>query len=224
MDNISINVANRLYWLGRYTERAYTLIAHLRKLCDRMVDKDENAYKEFCKRLGIADNYNGKNHFIQSFLSDKDSGIGIASSLEKAYDNAVVLRDKLTSQTLSYIQLASNDLAKCLKNDCRVFELQKVTDNLVAFWGAIDDYILENNIRDIIKAGKYAERMDLYARFGTEESKLMASAERLSRYMKHLEIDWNGSRLYEVIAVEGALNYNAIEGCIGELFKSEVVQ
>lgn len=224
MDNISINVANRLYWLGRYTERAYTLIYYTKKLYDRMVDKDENAYLEFCNRLGITDKYVDKNDFIKNFISDKDGEFSIAYTLDKTYDNAVVLRDKLTSQTLAYIQLAYNDLVRSFKHEFRLIDLQQVTDDLMAFWGAVDDYIVENNIRDLIKVGKYAERIDLYTRFGAESNVIKMAVQRFSRYVAHLEIESDISNMPDMLNDNGELDYSAIECTISELFKSEVVQ
>lgn len=35
---ISAMKANRLYWLGRYTERVYTSLHFLRRCYDRMID------------------------------------------------------------------------------------------------------------------------------------------------------------------------------------------
>lgn len=224
MDNISIKKANRLYWLGRYTERAYTLIYYLTKFYDRMVDKDEKAYSEFCNYLGIADKYEDKNDFIKRFISDKEDEVSILYVLDHTYDNAVVLRDIITSQALSYIQLACNDLIKCIQQECRIIDLQRVTDDLLAFWGAVDDYIVENNIRDLIKAGKYAERVDLYIRFGADSNVLKGATQRLSRYVAHLEIDFNSSKFPDLFAVNGELNRNAIGNYINELFNSEVGQ
>lgn len=219
MDNISINKANRLYWLGRYTERVYTMIDYLSKFYDHMVDKDESAYLDFCNRLGIPQIYNNKNDFIKNFISDKKMDFSLVASLDNAYANAVVLRDILTSRTLSYIQLASNDLMKCVSLECRIFDLHRVTDDLIAFWGAVDDYIVENNVRDLIKAGKYAERVELYTRFSAESDLLKCAVQRLTHYVKHLEIDCNCSDFPDLIDAKGELNLISIECYINELFK-----
>lgn len=224
MDNISIKKANYLYWLGRYTERAYTMINYLRKFYDDMVDKDENLYLDFCNRLGIKEKYTDKNEFIKSIITDTEKNFSIVFSLDKAYDNAIVLRDILTSKTLSYIQLASNDLSRCMAKECRMLDLQHVTDNLIAFWGAVDDYIIDDNVRDLIKAGKYAERVELYKRFNEKSSVVYVAAKRFSRYVKHLEIGVSDTSLSEIINDNGELDFNLIENYINELFKTEVVQ
>lgn len=224
MDIISINKANHLYWLGRYTERTHITINYLRKFYDLMVDKDEKSYFEFCSRLGITEIYEDKNEFIKSIIADNKKEFSIAYCLDRAYDNAVVLRDILTSRTLSYMQMASNDLNRCIANECRMLDLYNVIDNLIAFWGAIDDYIIEDNVRDLIKAGKYAERIEFYKRFDEENSLIDIAAHRFTRYVKHLEIDSGDSAFYEAISSNGEIDLNSVKKCINELFKLEVVQ
>lgn len=188
MDTISINKAKNLYWLGRYTERAYTLINYVRKFYDYMVDKDHKAYVEFCERLGIPDKYEDKNDFIKKFVLDSIDTVSISYALSKAYDNAIILRDKLTTSSLGYLQLACNKLKKSFSEDCNVNDLQYVTDYLIAFWGAVDDCIMEDDIRNLIKSGKYSERLDLYSRFSEESSVIEGVKRRLSYYETQLEI------------------------------------
>ncbi|MDF2504520.1 alpha-E domain-containing protein [Clostridium sp.] len=218
MDNISINKANHLYWLGRYAERAYTTIGYLRRLYDEMVDKNEDAYSEFCITLGIDNDYKDKKDFIRRFISDENSEISIAYYIRRSYDNAVVLRDMLTSKTLSYIQLACNDLKKCYEDDEYVIlNLQRVTDDLIAFWGAVDDYIVDNNTRDLIKTGKYTERVELYSRFSEDETIIKSSVQRLSRYVEHLKTSKCIDRQTNFMDIENSIDYNSIKNYISEL-------
>lgn len=225
MDNISINKANYLYWLGRYAERAYTTIAYLRHFYDEMVDKNQEAYLEFCSRLGVINNYSDKRDFVKRFISDEGSEISIAYYIGKTYDNGMVLRDTITSRTLSYIQLACNDLKKCYNSqEYVVVNLQSVTDDLIAFWGAVDDYILENDARDLIKAGKYIERVELYKRFDESEKLKKAAIERLYRYAINLGINENASKQVKFINSEDMSEYNSMKNYIDELSKWGVGQ
>ena len=56
--------------------------------------------------------------------------------MERAYDNAVVLRDELSSRTLSYIQLALDCMEKHAGSGAFAYDLQPVLDDLFAFWAA----------------------------------------------------------------------------------------
>ena len=51
MGIISIEQTNRLYWLGRYTERTYTTLRLYMKSYDSMLDDLPGGYQEYCRRL-----------------------------------------------------------------------------------------------------------------------------------------------------------------------------
>ena len=49
MGIISINNADHLFWLGRYTERVYTTIRLFSDSYDSMIDHCLNDYEDFCR-------------------------------------------------------------------------------------------------------------------------------------------------------------------------------
>ena len=59
----------------------------------------------------------------------------------RAYDNAIVLRENISTEALSYIQLAIYEMCKAKESSAPLFELQHVLDEILAFWGNIDDRI-----------------------------------------------------------------------------------
>lgn len=219
MDNVSLSKANSLYWLGRYTERAYKLAHIITDIYDKMVDDDENAYKAFCSKLGISMAANDKNSFIKEIITDPNCQSSIASSLAKAYDNSIILREQIDTESVAYIQLAYNNVNRLFKEDCHIFDLQKVVDNLMSFWGAVDDYILEDDIRDTIKAGKYMERLDLFCRFDRSMYKIEGCEHRLSRYIHHLDTENICQDLDALITPGKKPDVDKIAACIDKLFK-----
>ena len=105
MGIISIEQTNRLYWLGRYTERTYTTLRLYMKSYDSMLDDLPGGYQEYCRRLEIPNIYGSKENFIRSYAYDKVNMNSIVSNLIRAYDNAIVLREEIGSEALAYIQL-----------------------------------------------------------------------------------------------------------------------
>ena len=79
-------------------------------------------------------------------------------------DNAIVMREDLTSDTLCYIQMAYDVLAMGAERGAPMLLLQQVVDDLFAFWGSADDNIASEESRNLLKCGKYVERLDLYIR------------------------------------------------------------
>lgn len=180
---ISAEQADRLYWLGRYVERVYSTVRIFNLSLDRMIDKDGNDYVEFCRRLAIpSDVYAGPEDFESRYLFDAANPDSIYSNLSRAYDNAIVLRNFITTETMAYIQLALDRLEQGSAADSAFLETQGVVDLMLAFWGSVDDRVTDVERRDLLKVGKYSERLDLLIRL---DSKEYAVDELLVRMLSH---------------------------------------
>lgn len=165
MGIISIEKADHLFWLGRYTERVFTTLRVFFRYFDQMLDMDEKAYEGFCEKLAIPVIYQNKDDFIDKYLFSGEDPNSIYSNMMRAFDNGVILRDELSSDTLSYIQMALDCLEQTkLHGKALAYDLQPVRDYLFAFWGCLDDNVEDEEGRNIIKCGKYLERLDLYMR------------------------------------------------------------
>ena len=106
MGIISIKSTDNLFWLGRYVERVFTTLKMFTKCYDVLIDVDENAYVDFLQKLGIPNTYSYKQEFIADFLFNESNPNSVMSTVLAAYDNAVMMRNELSSETMSYIQLA----------------------------------------------------------------------------------------------------------------------
>lgn len=63
MGIISVEQADRLYWLGRYTERVYTTLRIFYRSFDTMIDEITDSYRDFCVMVDIPDVYGDKIRF-----------------------------------------------------------------------------------------------------------------------------------------------------------------
>ena len=70
-------------------------------------------------------------------------------------------------------------MSNASKSNSPLIELQQVTDDLLSFWGIVDDQIDADQIRNILKAGKRIERIDLYARLELDKNKLEREVHRM---------------------------------------------
>lgn len=179
MGIISVEQTSRLFWLGRYTERVYTTLRLYCTRYDVMIDEVTDTYEKFCRMVDIPDVYGSKEEFKQNYPFDETNPDSIFSNLNRAYDNAIVLREEISSEALSYIQLTIYAMNKAKISRAPLIELQRVIDNILAFWGIVDDSIDNEQIRDIIKTGKLIERVDLYARLGQSREELAREIHRL---------------------------------------------
>ncbi|MBR1657387.1 MAG: alpha-E domain-containing protein [Synergistaceae bacterium] len=156
MSILSFGNSERLFWLGRYSERVYTGI------------------RSFLGRSGTWSSSAEKTCF------DDGNNESLYCSLIFAYDNAIVLRDEIGSDTFSYIQMAVYEMNSAKKSPAPLLHLQKVNDNIAAFWGMADDIISDENVRGIIKLGKRIERVDLYARNNAGNDEIRREVRRLT--------------------------------------------
>ena len=156
---------------------------------------------EFCRLVDIPDIYGSKEVFRDKYPFDEENPDSIMSNLNRAYDNAIVLREEIGSETLSYIQLAIYEMNRARISKAPLIEMQRVMDNLLAFWGIADDSIDSEQVRDIIKVGKRIERIDLYARLGVERKELDREISRLLPRIKKSGMEYDEEKLQHLKAL-----------------------
>ena len=212
MGIISLEQTDGLYWLGRYSERVYTTIRLYSRSYDRMLDENAGGYEEFCRDLDIPNIYQSSEDFKTRYPFDKEDPNSIMSNLLRAYDNAIVLRETIGSETLSYIQLAIYEMNKAEKSQAPLIEMQKVMDNILAFWGIADDIMEDENSRNIIKVGKSVERIDLYGRLHQPRENLVREVSRLAGRIGRCNIHYNESVILNLLELVQApeLDYYSI--------------
>ena len=138
MGIMSIEKFQHLFWLGRYTERVFSTLRIFCKYYDKMIDNDTEkiVYKEFCNRLGIPDIYGSREIFLRNYLFDKSNPNSVGSSMVRAFDNAVVMRKEISTETLSYIQLALDEFERCKESSSPIVKLQRLWTIFLLF-GAV---------------------------------------------------------------------------------------
>lgn len=197
MGIISVEKADRLYWLGRYTERVFTTIKFFFDTYDEMIDADEVAYINYCKRLNIPDVYGSKAAFSRNYLFDENDPNSVYSNLLRAYDNAIMVRDELGTVTLSYLELSINLMRKYGSSGRPVYDFQPIIDFLYAFWGAMDDCMEDEECRNIVKVGRYQERLDLYMRFNYPVRYIHREFARMVNRLQHVRMHYDEGKLAE---------------------------
>ncbi|MFQ9514462.1 MAG: alpha-E domain-containing protein [Eubacterium sp.] len=214
MGIISVENTDRLFWLGRYSERVYTTTRLFADSYDQMIDIDFNNYEDFCRRLDIPNIYKSKEDFVEKYSFDEYNPNSIYANLMRAYDNAIVLREEIGSETLSYVQLAVYEMQKAKTSSAPLIELQKVIDNILAFWGIADDRIDDENVRNIIKVGKRIERLDLYGRLHMNPEEITREVCRLSDRIARTCLSYsmdNLKVLNEIVRKEEMDYYNVVQ-------------
>ncbi|MBR2177112.1 MAG: alpha-E domain-containing protein [Clostridia bacterium] len=198
MGIITIDKSDHLFWLGRYTERVHTTLKYFLKTADLMIDSDPDSYAVFCKKIGIADIYGSSESFRKKYPFDESDSNSIISSLHRAYDNAIVMRDYIGTETMAYIQLAIDDIKNAEKSNSTIAALILVIDHILAFWGCVNDMIDDEQIRNIIKLGQGIERLDLYLSLDSSAYDIKRAYKRMKGFLKKSGLRYDESILYTI--------------------------
>ncbi len=179
MDTYSISKVNRLFWLGRYSERVLTMTQIMMKNYDTMIDGTGISYQKICAALRIPDVYGSERVFITRFLFDPTDDGGVAASVRHMLDNAMVLRETISSPTLAYVQMAQTAMETAAASSAPCVNLQWIIDDINAFRGSCEDSVHDSNLRNIIKTGVSVERLSLYVRLQYRAKDIGMEARRL---------------------------------------------
>ena len=84
---------------------------------------------------------------------------------------------------------------KARESNAPLLALQSVTDNIVAFWGMVDDSVDESNVRSIVKLGKRIERIDNYVRMKMNAGEIKRELKRLNIRLARTGLNYDAHKL-----------------------------
>ena len=205
-DIISATKANRLYWLGRYECRVYLTLHQLNKCFDEMIDGEPDDYTEFWSKLDATGIYKTNEEFTFGMLYDDTNPCSVLSAQKFAMDNAILLREDIMSETLSYLAMSVALLKKCKQEaTVNISHLQPVIDWALAFWGSAEQRLQNHKALDIMMIGRNIENLDMQIRFNYPFRRVALAYDSLKRYCKNMSgaLDENiSSQLDSLITLE----------------------
>lgn len=221
MGIVSLTNTDKLYWLGRYSERVYTTIRLFGESFDHLIEGEVQSIGAFCASLNIPNLYTSGDEFVERYLFDPENPDSVFANLTRAYDNAMTLREEIGSECVSYIQLAIYAMNSLRGSESPMFGLQKVIDDILAFWGLSDDIIPDENVRNIIKVGKRVERLDLYARLKLPQKDILREVRRLSVRISRTNLQYAQADIDRLMALATAEEtaYDEIVALVDDLVK-----
>lgn len=206
-DIISAAKANRLYWLGRYEERVYMTIHQMNKCCDKMIDGLPDDYTDIWQKLDCSGSYTTHEEFTLGMLYDENNVGSVISAQERAMDNAMLLREDIMSETLSYLEM-SVALLKSLRAEkaANVTSLQPIIDWSLAFWGSAEQRLQNHRALALMMIGRNVENLDMLLRFDYPYRRVALAYDSLNRYASEVRdaFDGNMKSQLDALLVENA--------------------
>jgi uncharacterized alpha-E superfamily protein len=195
MGTVTLGKLDSLYWMGRYIERVYQSISMYKETYDKLIDQDAEYFVQECERMGIQNTFESSMDFAWKIAFDTANPLSIISNLYRVYDNAMIMRDEITSESLAYVHLALAEMKRGKTSEAPLMELQNVEDLIFAFWGCIDDKVDDQGVRNTIKIGKHIERLDILLRRDADRSDLVREINRLMSRVDTTELPFNRKAL-----------------------------
>lgn len=138
----------------------------LRRVYDKMIDGQPEDYESFWQKLDTTDSYSSVGAFRLGMMYDEENPSSVLSSLNRAMDNAIMLREDIKSETMSYIEMSISLMKQFSNNaESNITNLQPVTDWMLAFRGSVAHRIEEPRVLALIAMGQAVEQMDVMLRF-----------------------------------------------------------
>lgn len=201
MGSLSLDKIDHLFWLGRYIERSHTTLTFIMSTYDKAIDSTDDSWKDQLCLLGFDPSDGDTVSLFNRCLFGEDCPSSIKRSLEAAYDNAVVLRDVIGTETIAYVQMAVNSLAHAAESDAPMLDCALIIDDIMAFKGCSDDYVVDDVARNIIKCGFSIERMDLFLRLGYKLNRLEKEAHKLASRIDRMGIAYDRATFKDLIVL-----------------------
>lgn len=201
--------ANQLFWLGRYVERVYLSLHLMRRYYDLMIDGKTASFEDYYQRLSVPNDM-GNNEVVRtSQMYDANNPSSILSELKAAYDNAIVLREDIKTESLAYIEMSLCHIKKCAENNVsNITELQPITDYLLAFFGSIYERVFNVHVRNLINIGKLVENIDMHLRFDYPFYRIEEAFSWLKEFSQRENNLFDHTKLQEINSLIKADIYN----------------
>ena len=166
-------VADSLYWIGRYVERA----EHINRLSDVMLTAtlDQNDAAVAVARVALAavgdsDERHQQAPFeaVRDLVFDRENSGSVVTSLALARENARQVRDQITTEmwerlNLLFLRMTDSRAERAFANGSSAF-LHEVIADLHMFKGAADATMSHGEGWRFLLVGVYLERAQLIAR------------------------------------------------------------
>lgn len=191
--------------------RVYLTLHQMGKCCDKMIDGSLADYGELWQKLDAGGAYRTTDEFTLGMLYDEQNPSSVISAQKYAMDNAILLREDIMSETLSYLEMSVALLRKLKEQgETNVTAMQPIKDWSLAFWGSAEQRIQNHRALDIMMMGRNIENIDMLLRFGYSYRRLALAMESLGRYTADMSVD----------GLEGMLD-NQIKAQIDDLLTEE---
>lgn len=182
---ISVNTAQRLYWFGRYVQRAETMLKELVNSYDYVIDRDFEDGRKLYAKLGVEIEYKNALDFLHQGVYGTYGG-SIEEIVSWARENAIESRHLLDERGFSTLNKIHNQLVAGRDDAVSPSNLEEIIDNCSLILGIFSTELDRTRAYQLIRFGQQIERFDLILRMYGEIEMVTADIDVINSIARQL--------------------------------------
>ncbi len=182
---ISLNTAQRLYWFGRYVQRAETLLRELVNSYDYVIDRDIDDGRKLYAKLGVELDYHNALDFLKQGVYGEHSS-SIESIIRWARENAIETRHLLDERGFAALNKIHNHIVAGRDSVVSPTSLEEMIDDFALILGIFSSELGRPKAYNFIRLGQYTERFDLILRLYSDLDLVNAELEGMNAIARRL--------------------------------------
>jgi uncharacterized alpha-E superfamily protein len=182
---ISINTAERLYWFGRYVQRAETMLKELVNSYDYVIDRDFEDGRKLYAKLGVQIEYANALDFLKQGVYGTYGG-SIEQIVSWARENAIETRHLLDERGFATLNKIYNQLVAGRNSAVSPNNLEEIIDNCSLILGIFSSELDRTRAYQLIRFGQQIERFDLILRLYGEIEMVTADIDVINTIARQL--------------------------------------
>lgn len=182
---ISVNTAQRLYWFGRYVQRAETMLKELLNSYDYVIDRDFEEGQKLYSKLGVEIEYENALDFLKQGVYGTYGG-SIEQIIGWARENAIEIRHLLDVRGFATLNKIHNQLIAGRESAVSPTNLEEIVDECSLILGIFSTELDRSRAYQLIRFGQQIERFDLILRFYGEIEMVSADIDVINNIARQL--------------------------------------
>lgn len=224
---ITVNMAQRLYWKGRYLQRAQTMLKELLIGYDNVIDRDIDYGRYHYAKLDVEIDYGNAYDFLYQGIYGNDSS-SIASIIMMARENAIEGRNLLDERGFARLNSIHSRIVNAKGKEVTPSMLEDFIDDLSFILGIFSSELGRTKAYNFVRLGQYVERFDLILRLYGGFDYVNAELDAMNMIAKRLNPNYQFNKIFtsdlsKALAIVNGIINKVIEekACILETVQKE---
>jgi demethoxyubiquinone hydroxylase (CLK1/Coq7/Cat5 family) len=192
---ITINTAQRLYWKGRYLQRAQTMLKELLIGYDNVLDRDVNYGRHHYAKLDIDIDYTDVHDFLRQGIYG-NHGSSIAAMIVMARENAIETRNLLDERGFARLNLIHSRILSQCGSLVTPSMLDDFIDDIAFILGIFSSELGRTKAYNFVRLGQYVERFDLILRLYAGFDLVNDELDAMNTIAKRLNPNYQSSKIF----------------------------